>query len=314
MVELKRTKEMRQVYGDTMADLMQHNQKVVLLDADLASSSGAGDLFEQFPNRCIDVGISEQNMISVGAGLSLTGLTPYAHTFAPFISRRDLDQIYVSLGFAQASMHLLGSDPGFWSQFNGGTHTTFEDLAMLRAIPNITVTAPSDPISYEWILRDYEKRKGLAYTRVTRKPLPYLYETGTSFEYGKAKVLKEGKDAAVFTIGGMTHTVLNIAQQLEDENLQVMIIDLLYVQPYDQERIRQIVTSHPLVFTVENHNVIGGIGDIVASEIAESGANAQLTKIGVKNRFGEVGTVEYLQEQYGLGKDRIYREIKERLR
>lgn len=311
LIQESKSKEMRQVYAETLAELMETDSKIMLLDADLASSSGAGNLFDKYKDRCIDVGISEQNMISAGAGLSFTGLIPFAHTFAPFITRRVIDQIYMSLAYAKGSMHLCGSDPGFWAQYNGGTHTTFEDISMIRAIPNMTVVAPSDPVTYDWVLREYYKRLGPWYTRTPRKAVPYIYDETSTFKYGCGQMLKEGKRVALIAIGSMTQTALNAAKLLEETGVDVTVVDLLFIKPYDKALIQKIIESHKYIITVENHNQYGGIGDIVASEIAEKGLPVTLKKIAVKDRFGEVGSVEYLKEQYHLTEQDIVNAVKE---
>ncbi len=139
--------EMRQAYQETLIELMRKDPHVVMLDADLGSSSGSTKTFKQFPDQCVNMGISEANMISAGAAMSLTGLTPFAHSFAPFATRRVLDQIYMSLAYSANSLHIYGSEPGYWAQFNGGTHTSIEDIAILNALPNLIITAPADTVS-----------------------------------------------------------------------------------------------------------------------------------------------------------------------
>ncbi len=305
--------EMRSVYGETLDHLMSFNRRIVALDADLASSSGAGEIFSKYPDRSVDVGISEQNMIGVAAGLSLVGMKPYVHTFAPFCTRRVYDQLYTSIGISNNSVHIYGSDPGFWSLYNGATHTTFEDLAIMRSIPNMNVIVPSDPTSFKWILNYYVNNDGAYYTRATRKPLPVLYEKNSDFVFGKANLIREGNDIVLIAIGEMVNETLKVATELALRGISACVVDLLFVKPYDQQLIRLLITKYKYIVTIENHYITGGIGDIVASEIAMSSVHTKLLKIGVADRFGEVGDEEYLKKIYKLRKtdiiDKILREI-----
>lgn len=310
----KQASEMRAMYAKVLEELLEENEKVVMLDADLASSSGAGHLFHQYPHRCIDVGISEANMISAGAGMSFTGLLPYAHTFAPFISRRVLDQIYMSLSYAKGSMHICASDPGFWAQYNGGTHSTFEDLAQIKSMPNIKVSAPSDPITYAWVLREYAQNPGVYYTRVPRKKQNHLYTENSQFEWGKANIVREGKDLVIFALGSMVHDALEAANILAEDGIDACVVDFLFVKPYDQNLVLDCIEKYPLIVSVENHQKVGGMGDLIASDIASiPQTKTHLVKIGMDNRFGEVGDVEYLKKTYGLTADDIVKTIKNNL-
>lgn len=296
LLKEKERVEIRKVYADTLKILLESNENIVLLDADLASSAGTGDLFEKYPERCVNVGISEQNMVGVGAGMSQIGLIPYAHTFAPFASRRVLDQIYMSLAYSNSSLHIYASDPGYWSEYNGGTHTSFEDISILKAIPNINIVAPSDPVTFKWVLQYYAEHKGVFYNRTTRKFLDCIYSLDSEFQYGKGQLIRKGEDVALIAIGAMVSNALEAAEILEKEGISATVVDLFFVKPYDRELIREVIHSHPLIVTAENHSRIGGIGEIVASEMARSGSNSILKQVAVDDRFGEVGGVDYLKE------------------
>jgi len=305
--------EMRSVYGKTLDQMMSNDDQIVALDADLASSSGAGAIFKKYPNRSVDVGISEQNMIGVAAGLSLSGMKPYVHTFAPFCTRRVFDQLYTSIGLSRNSIHIYGSDPGFWSLYNGATHTTFEDLAIMRAIPNMNVFVPSDPITFAWILRYYSNHLGAYYTRSTRKPLPLIYDNNSEFTFGKGNIIRKGKDIVLIAVGEMVNEALQVAQELESKGVSACVVDLLFVKPYDQQLIESLIAEYKYIVTIENHYLTGGIGDILAAEIAESSYHPRLLKIGVANRFGEVGDEEYLKKTYGLRSIDILHKIDQEL-
>lgn len=310
LTNIEKSIEMRSVYGQTLLSLFDQSERLVALDADLASSSGAHELFSKYPQRAIDVGISEQNMIGVAAGMSVVGLRPYVHTFAPFCTRRVLDQIYTSVAYSQNDIHIYGSDPGYWSLYNGATHTTFEDIAIIKAIPQMTVFAPSDPTSFAWILKYYAEHGGSIYTRAPRKPLPLIYTEKTDFIFGKASVIKDGDFLALISIGDMLTEAKKVAEMLEQDGISVMLVDLLFAKPYDRVLIRNIIKQFKYIVSMENHYVVGGIGDIIAAEIATSADHPFLRKIGVSDRFGEVGDERYLLKTLCLDKDSVYQVIK----
>lgn len=306
LIHEHKTIEMRKVYADTLKELLEKDENVILLDSDLANSAGTGKLFSEYQDRCIDFGICEQNMIAAGGGLSMVGLIPYAHTFAPFASRRVLDQVFMSLAYANNYLHIYASDPGYWAQYNGGTHTAFEDIAAMRAIPNVNVVAPSDPTTFNWILNYYHDHKGIYYDRVTRSPLNYIYDNNSTFEYGKGQLIRQGKDVVIIAIGDMVNTSLKAAELLEHHGISTSVVDLFFIKPYDQALIRKVISEHPLVITAENHSKFGGIGELVAAEMAKMGKrNSVLRQIAIDDRFGEVGTIEYLKKIYHLTEEDI---------
>lgn len=300
LVEGKKEKEIRKAYGETLDELLQTRKDVVVCDADLASSSGAGFIYSKYPENSVNFGISEQNMISAGAGMSFVGMKPFVHSFAPFVSRRVTDQIFMSLGFAQGSMHIYASDPGYWSLYNGATHTTFEDLAIVRSIPSINVVAPSDATSFAWVMKYYVEHGGIFYNRAPRKVVPVIYEEGSTFEYGKGQWIKKGTDVVLIGEGPSVSDCLEAAQILEEEGISTSVVDLLFIKPLDEELIKEVANSHKLVVTVENHNKYGGIGELIAGVMAQLPAKAPLRMIAVQDRFGEVGTKEYLKTAFHI--------------
>lgn len=312
-LDKNKTQEFRQVYAETLGELLAEDEKVVIVDSDLAGAVNTSGLFEQYPERAINVGISEQNMVGVAAGLSSIGYTPYIHTFAPFASRRVLDQVFISLAYSKNSAHIFGSDPGLYAQYNGGTHTTFEDLSVLRAISGITITAPSDANAFRWVLNNYHQNKGVYYTRAPRAKFMDVYEDDSNFEYGKGNVVKEGSDIAVIALGTMVQDSLEAAEILKAKGISVEVIDMFFVKPYDQELLQKTISKFDKIVTVENHNKYGGISDIVAREIVESKKTVDLGIVAVNDRFGEIGNVEYLKETYGLSIKDIVNKIEETL-
>lgn len=290
------TKEVRKAYGETLDELIQGDDKIIVCDSDLASSSGAGFLYEKYPKNSVNFGICEANMMAGGAGMSFTGLKPYVHSFAPFVSRRVADQICISLAFAKGNMHIYASDPGYWSQYNGATHTTFEDIAMMRGIPGITIVAPSDAISFAWILRYYAEYGGIFYNRCTRKVLPLIYTKDSTFRYGKGQLLRKGDDVALIAIGASVKDAMQSAEQLALEGIEASVIDLFFIKPYDKELVEEVIHSHKLIVTIENHSQYGGIGELIGAHMAVSDAHSRLRQVCVHDRFGEAGTAEYLKK------------------
>lgn len=306
---VNKSQEFRSVYAETLEELMESNDKVVILDADLAGAVNTTKLFEMYPERAINVGISEANMIGISGGLSTVGLTPFVHTFAPFATRRVLDQIFMALAYSKNSTHIYGSDPGLYAQYNGGTHTTFEDLSVLRAISGITITAPSDGNAFSWVMKNYVERNGLYYTRAPRGNFKDIYSNDMIFEYGKGYVVREGKDIAIIALGTMVHEALDAAKILKEKSIDVQVIDMFFVKPYDENLIQETIKNFDRIITVENHNKYGGISDLVAREIVKSEKVVKLDVIAIDDRFGEIGNSNYLKEEYGLTSDDIVKKV-----
>lgn len=303
-------KSMRDVYQETLRDLMKSDKKVVMLDADLASASGSSKTFLDYPNQTVNVGISEANMMSSAAGLRLTGMKPFVHTFAPFATRRVYDQLYMSVAYSKNPIHIYGSDPGFWAQHNGGTHTSFEDLSLMLSLPRFIVTAPSTPKQFTWVLNQYyQDNEHPYYTRAQRKEMPELYNEETEFELGKGIKLTQGKDVLIFAIGDSVHESLKVEQRLREEGLTTTVVDMFSLKPFDRAMIVKEAAQHRLVVAVENHHIHGGLGSIVAKVLAEEAIAVPLLSIGIEDHFGEVGQADYLREKFGLDDKSIYKKI-----
>ncbi|WP_348921843.1 transketolase family protein [Enterococcus rotai] len=289
--------EMRQVYTKTILALAEKDQKVVALEADLASSMGTSKLKEQLGKRYINVGIMEAEEMGAAAGLAVTGFTPFIHTFAPFATRRSFDQVFLSLGYAKNHAVIVGTDPGVTAEMNGGTHMPFEDVALMRVIPGNHIYEVSDPYQFKAILEYAHTAKGLFYIRTIRKQATSLYTGEEDFSKGYCK-LKDGTDGTIFASGIMVEEALQAATDLEKLGLSVQVIDLFRIKPMNEEIVIEAAKLGPIV-TAENHNVIGGLGSAVA-EIVTENHPVKMKRIGVKEQFGQVGKLEYLKEVYGL--------------
>lgn len=303
-------KELRATVVDALKDLMQTDPKVVALDADLGGASKWTDLAVADPNRFINVGIAEANMVGVAAGLSLTGYTPYIHTFGPFATRRVLDQVYLSGAYAKNTINIFGSDPGFAAGHNGGTHTTWEDVALLRSIPDVVICDAADEVQMDWIVREFSQHTGIHYVRGNRKGVKHVYQTGSTFELGKGNLLKTGEDYLIVAAGQLVSEALEVAERLAADEITVDVIDMFTIKPLDHALLLERLAGKKGVITIENHSITGGLGSAVAEVLADQGSAIPLKRLGVEERFGQVGTPEFLQSEFGLTTDKLLAQIK----
>ena len=298
--------ECRKVYTQTLYELMKEHDDIVVLDADLVSASGSQTLFQAYPDRCFNVGISEANMMGVAAGLSLVGLKPYIHTFAPFATRRMYDQVYISGAYQNNNVRIFGSDPGFWAAHNGGTHTSVEDLALMRVIPKMNVIAPADGVALRWAIQESAQQQGMFYIRAPRKDVPTLYDESMTFELGKGVMVLQGQDGVIFTIGEMLNEAMLAAKALSDNyGISLSIVDMVSMKPMDEAIIRHALQGKSFAITAENHSIINGLGSAIAQIIAYDGLAIPLRSVAILDHFGEVGTSDYLQKKYKLTHDDI---------
>lgn len=302
----------KNIFGETIEALAKADPRVIYLDADLMNSAGTYKFWKANPEQAINCGIAEADMMGIAAGLSAMGKIPYVHTFGPFATRRCYDQIFLSIGYAGNSVRIYGSDPGVCAAFNGGTHMPFEDMALMRAIPEATVLDLSDGVLFKWVIENIKDRKGVTYYRSTRKNLYKLYEEGSTFEIGKANLLRDGKDITVIACGLMVGEAMVAAEKLAAEGISVRVVDMFTVKPLDKEAVWRAAEETGAIVTAENHNVIGGLGDAVAAALLEKKA-VPFKKHGVQDRFGQVGPVDYLQKVYGLTADDLILSIRETL-
>lgn len=307
------TKEMRVSLTETLQELMKENPKVVALDADTSSCSGFTKIAKSNPDQFIQCGIAEQNMIGMAAGMSMRGFVPFVHSFAPFVTRRVLDQIYMACAYSHNTINIFGSDPGVCAALNGGTHTTLEDIADMTAIPGVTVVAPADQVQMAWVVRALAGQTGVHYIRSFRKVLPRIYAEGSEFTLGKGNVIRQGGDVLLVSMGDLLSTAYDAAEQLAAEGIQAEVIDMFTLKPFDDALIRQEAAGKKLVVTVENHNVIGGMGSLTACAMAEAGIGVKLRRIGSQDRFGQVGEYAYLKREYGMTVENIVATVKDNL-
>jgi len=308
--ENKTVLEMRMAVVSAIADLMKSDDKVIALEADLGAASGFLKLQKSNPDRFINVGIAEANMMGIAAGLSLIGFIPFVHTFGPFASRRAFDQLFLSGAYAQNTINIYASDPGFTVGPNGGTHTTFEDVALFRTIPNSLICDAADFVQMRWIVKNFASLKGIHCVRANRKPVRNLYKEGSEFEFGKGNILREGKDILLIAAGQLVSDAFDAAELLAKDNISAEVIDMFCIKPIDKDLILKEIKGKKAVISFENHSITGGLGSAIAEVLAENAAAIPLKRIGVNERFGQVGTPEFLQKEFGLTTEILIEQIK----
>jgi len=302
--------EMRAVYAQTLIELAEKDERIVLLEADLMKASGTGVFRNIFPERTFNMGVAEANMVGVAAGLSAGGKIPFADTFGCFAARRTYDQFFISANYARLNVKLVGTDPGISATYNGGTHMPFEDIGIMRNIPKLTVFEPCDPVSLKKLMLQSADHQGCTYMRLYRKPVDCIYPEDETFELGKGKILRDGNDVTIVATGAvMVQEALRAAEMLNSDGISAAVIDMHTVKPIDTELIIRYAQKTDLFITIENHQIINGLGSAVAEVLAEN-CPCRLKRIGVEDEFGEVGTQEYLQERFKLTAEHIVGEVK----
>ena len=307
-------KEMRTVYAETLMELAERDERIVLLEADLMKASGTVAFKNKYPNRTFDMGVAEANMVGVAAGLSAGGKIPFADTFGCFATRRAYDQFFISACYARLNVKLVGTDPGISAAFNGGTHMPFEDMGIMRNIPQLVVFEPSDPISLKALVKEAAYYGGCTYMRLHRKQVPVIYAENESFELGKGKVLRDGTDVTIIACGAiMLGEALKACELLENLGVSAALIDMHTVKPLDESLLLRYAEKTKHIVTCENHQIINGLGSAV-SEVLSEKYPIRLRRIGIEDEFGEVGTVDYLKKRFKLTSGHIVEVVKDLLK
>ena len=307
-------KEMRMAYVDTLMELAANNKNIVALESDLMSCTNTGVFKKTYPDRFFNCGIAEANMIGIAAGLSTLGKIPFASGFGCFQSRRVYDQFFLSANYAQLNVKLIGTDPGVTAAFNGGTHMPFEELALMRVVPKLTVLEPSDPVSCAAFVRLMADEYGCHYLRIPRKAVPNLYLENETFKFGQAKVLKEGKDVCFIALGSlMVNQSLKACEKLAADGVSAGVLDVLTLKPIDREAVLEQAGKVRAILSAENAQKMSGLGSAVAEILAEEGCRCHFARIGINDEFGEVGTQDYLVDRFGLDVASFVKKAKELL-
>lgn len=295
--------EMRAVYANCLAEMMDNDRHVCVLDADLSKASGTLAMHPKYPRQMFDCGVAEQNMASIAAGLASYGYKPYIESFTPFATRRICDQIAISICYAGSNVKVVGTDPGIAAELNGGTHMSVEDIGVLRSIPGIVIFEPVDAVQLKAAMPVINDYKGCIYIRLYRKELPDVFPADYKFDLFKADRLREGGDLSIFVTGFLTADVLEAAEKLENEGISCDVINIHTLKPIDRESVLASARKTGAVLTVENHNVIGGLHSAVLEALACE--KIPVSRLGIEDRFGEVGKLPYLRQTMGFTVENI---------
>lgn len=314
MAEMKKIAT-RDSYGRTLVELANEgHEDIVVLDADLSASTKTGLFRQAYPDRFFNCGIAEQNMMGVAAGLATMGYTPFASSFAMFATGRAYDQIRNSIAYPGLNVKIVASHAGLSVGEDGASHQMCEDIALMRAIPNMTVICPADDVEARAAVRAAYEHRGPVYIRVSRLATPVFHdESAYTFEIGKAEKLTEGFDIAVFSTGLMTSEALRAAVACKKLGINVRIINVPTIKPLDEEAVLHAARECLRVLTVEEHSVIGGLGDAVASLLGEK-LPTPVYRMGVQDKFGSSGPAWEVLKKYGLTSDAITAKIMEIVR
>lgn len=304
----------RESYGNALVQLGQSNDKVYVLDADLAGATKTGTFKKAFPDRHIDCGIAECNMMGIAAGMATTGLIPFCSSFAMFASGRAFEQVRNSIGYPHLNVKIGATHAGVTVGEDGATHQCNEDIALMRTIPGMVVIVPSDDVEAKAAVNAAAEYVGPVYLRFGRSAVPVINDgPDYKFEIGKGILLKEGKDVTIVAAGVCVSEALNAAESLKNDGIDAEVINIHTIKPLDSELILASAKKTGKVVTVEEHSVIGGLGSAVADVLAESGVG-KLKKIGVQDVFGESGTASQLLHKFKLDAEGITEGVKDFLK
>ena len=278
----------REAFGRTLMQLAHENPDIVVLDADLASSTRVVYFAEAFPERFFQMGVAEQNMVGVAAGMALMGKIPFVSTFGVFASRRACDQVAISVAHCQLNVKLVGAYSGIVSGNNGATHQAVEDVGIMRAIPHMVVVDPADDVEMEQAVRAIVAYDGPVYLRVTRDVWPQVSPEGYNFALGKAAQVREGKDVTLIGSGMMTSQCVEAAHLLSQSGIEARVLNMATLKPIDVDAIVKAAEETGGIVTAENHNVYGGLGSAVAEVLVEH-APAPMARVGIRDCYGECG-------------------------
>ncbi len=294
----------RKAFGEALAVLGATEERLVVLDADVGTSTQACLFRERFPERYYEIGIAEQNMVGIAAGMATVGLIPFVSTFAVFASKRALDQVSISVAYPKLNVKINGSYGGAPTGKAGATHQAFEDLAIMRAVPNVTVLAPADAVETRKAVFAAVAHHGPVYLRTVRCEVPTIFDEGHDFRIGKAYRLREGGDVAIFSTEITTAKALAAADMLAAEGIGARVVHVPTIKPLDENEVLAASRDIGRIITVEDHSIIGGLGGAVAEALAEK-SPCLLRRLGIRDCFGESGDYEAFFSKYGINTENV---------
>jgi transketolase len=299
----------RKVYGETLVELGRENERIVALDADLSKSTMTLLFQQEFPHRFFEMGIGEQNMISTAAGLALSGKIAFVNSFAVFAAGRPYDQIRVSVCIGKVNVKIIGSSCGISDFGDGATHQGIEDIAIMRAIPNMTVLSPVDGIETKKMVKAAVEYDGPVYIRINRNEMPDVFPENKEFKIGKPYLMREGKDVTVFATGYMVFKALKAAEALEKEGISLRVVNVSTLKPIDEEAVKELAGGVKGIVTAEEHSIIGGLASAITFILR--GQAVPIEAVAIKDCFGQSAlNYEQLLEHYGLTDTAIIEAVK----
>ncbi|MFB0921286.1 MAG: transketolase C-terminal domain-containing protein [Oscillospiraceae bacterium] len=293
-------KAIREVYGSVLAELGEKNKDIVVLDADLSGSTKSGVFGKAHPERFFNMGIAESNMVATAAGLSTIGKIPFVNTFTVFLTTLGLIATRAQVCYGNLNVKFGGAYCGMSDAFDGATHHATEDIAVMRALPNMTVIVPSDERSTRWATEFAVEHKGPVYLRLSRDVYPDLYAEGAKLECGKGAIVREGTDVTVIACGLLVHKAMEAAEILKDKGISVRVVDMYSIKPIDKELILKCAAETGAIVTAEEHNIFGGLGGAVSEVLAWGGASAPTEFVGIQDTFTESAPYSQLLAKYGV--------------
>lgn len=301
-------KATRQSYGEALLELGKENKNIVVFDADLSTATKTNIFAKEFPERFYDMGIAEQNMISTAAGMSTCGKIPYASTFAVFAAGRAYDQIRNSVCYPKLNVKICATHAGVTVGEDGATHQMIEDISLMRTLPNMTVLSTSDDVQTKWAVKEISKINGPVYLRLSRLATPIIYGENQKFEIGKAVQIGEGTDATIFATGVTVSEAIRAQEILENKGIKVRVVDIHTVKPIDKDMVIKCAKETKKLISVEDHNVIGGLGSAI-SEVLTEEYPVKLVRMGINDTFGKSGKAIELMQYFGITEENIVEKV-----
>lgn len=308
----KETKSIRSAFGKTLEALGHTNPNIIVMDADLACSTQTQFFAKSFPERFFDCGIAEQDMIATAAGLASAGKIPFVASFAMFVTGRTYDQIRNSVCYPEFNVKIVGTHGGVTVGEDGASHQALEDVSLMRGLPHMSVIVPADCRECEQVIKYAAENYGPMYIRIPRTNVCDIFDDNYKFEFGKAKIISEGSDAAVITNGETLAETILAGELLKQQGYSIRVVHAPVVKPLDDATIIESAEKTGFVITVENHSIIGGLGSAVCELLSEY-APVKVKRIGVNDRFGQSGKWDFLLDYYGLSADKLAKSIKEEI-
>lgn len=308
-MDCENLKATRQSYGEKLAELGEKNKDIIVLDADLSAATKTSIFAKRFPERFFDMGIAEQDMISTAAGLATFGKTVFASSFAMFACGRSYDQIRNSVAHPKLNVKIYASHAGITVGEDGATHQMLEDLGMMRGLPNMTVMCTSDDRETKWAVEEISKMDGPVYLRLCRLNTPQIYGEEQDFKIGKGVQIGNGTDATVFATGVVVPEAIKAKEELEKQGINIRVVDIHTIKPIDKELIIKCAKETKKLVSIEDHNIIGGLGSAICEVLTEE-YPAKLIRMGMKDKFGESGPAKELLRYFGLTSEDIIAVVK----